>query len=81
MPYGERELEEVAEDIMNEADEDMSVDDLTRGTEVYEEVDDEVEEDFEADPEELDLEPKDDFSPGGYDFGATSDPYIAEDEY
>ena len=80
MPIGEKDLEQVAEEIMNEADQDISVDDLTRGTEVYEEVDNEVEE-YEDDPQELDLEPPGYESTSSYDYSGAADGYVGEDDY
>ena len=59
----EKTPEELAEDIIEEADSDESFDDLTRGTEVYEEIDNEVEDTYDGDPQELDFEPKENRSP------------------
>lgn len=49
--------EEFAEEIFEEADADADIDDLTRGTEVYEEDTDEY--GYDDEPQELDFEPDD----------------------
>lgn len=73
---GEKEPEQIAEEIINEADSDENVDDLLRGTEVYEEEDGDVED---AHTEELDFEPRDSASVGfdSFDDG----PIAAQDAY
>ena len=58
---GERGVEEIAEEMFNEADQDESTDDLTRGTEIYEDEDLEYEE---SEEDELDFEPQD-YGSGG----------------
>ena len=63
MPF-DKEPEEEAEDMFNEADQDESVDDLTRGTEIYEEDEMEYEE---GRDEELDFEPNEYGRGGGLD--------------
>lgn len=79
MGPGEKELEDLAEEIINEADSDISTDDLTRGTEVYEEVDDEVDGEFDdGDPQELDFEPAGSKS---FNFDGISDGFVHEDDY
>jgi hypothetical protein len=55
---GNKAPEEIAEEILEKADQDFSFDDLTRGTEVYEEHDEDEEED-DDDPQELNFEPDD----------------------
>jgi len=69
LPEG-RDAEDMAAEIFEEADKDESSDDLTRGTEVYEE--DEMDYD-EGRDEELDLEPR------GYSSGAGLDLFEDED--
>ena len=54
MPVHEHDAMDDAEDIMNEADQDESTDDLTRGTEIYEDEDLEYDDSSE---DALDLEP------------------------
>lgn len=79
MGPGEKELEDIAEEIINDADSDISTDDLTRGTEVYEEVDDEVEGEFDdGDPQELDFEPSEGKN---YNFDGISDGFVHEDDF
>jgi len=53
----EKTQEELAEKMLEEIEADESFDDLTRGTEVYEEVDNDVEDSYDGDPQELDFEP------------------------
>jgi hypothetical protein len=79
----EKTPEELAEDIIEEADSDESFDDLTRGTEVYEEVDNDVEDFGDGDPEELDFEPDSDRRSSYEDMDSDdiSDAYIDEDDY
>lgn len=79
---GEKNPEALAEDIMNEADQDLSADDLTRGTEVYEEIDEEADE-YSDDPVELDFEPEAYITNGGgdLDYSEVADAYVGEDDY
>lgn len=84
LPGRDRSPEIVAEEIMENAEQDISTHDLTRGTEVYEySEDDEELEDSDDDSygiEELDFEPRDrsqsidDFNPED-DYGSNEDDY------
>lgn len=72
---GEKDLKEVAEDILEEADQDISTDDLTRGTEVYEDEEMNYEE---GRDEELDFEPEPFRSSGGFGYFEDN---MGDDEY
>lgn len=80
---GNKDPQQIAEEIMEEADQDVSMDDLTRGTEVYEEFDDEVEGE-EGDPQELDFEPSEESHRGftdDFDGSGVADAFVGEDDY
>jgi hypothetical protein len=67
--------------MLNEADSDISADDLTRGTEVYEEIDEEAEaESDDYGVRELDFEPEADYR-SHFDYDQVSDAHISEDDY
>lgn len=70
---GERKPEDIAEDMFNAADADENVDDLLRGTEVYEEEDPDIED---SHTEELNFDPRDSGS-AGYD--SFEDVAVAQD--
>lgn len=81
MPGGEKNDYELAEEMLNEADSDISADDLTRGTEVYEEIDEEAEaESDDYGVRELDFEPEADYR-SHFDYDQVSDAHISEDDY
>jgi hypothetical protein len=81
MSGGEKNDYELAEEMLNEADSDISADDLTRGTEVYEEIDEEAEaESDDYGVRELDFEPEADYR-SHFDYDQVSDAHISEDDY
>ena len=79
----EKTPEDLANEMLDLADSDESFDDLTRGTEVYEEVDDEVEDIGDGDPQELDFEPDSGRRESYDDMDADEirDAYVDEDDY
>lgn len=68
----EKAPEEIVEDFVEQIEREGDADELTRGTEVYEEFDDELY-DAADDPSELDFEPKRGRDYTNYDFDSVAD--------